>query len=88
MLVQYFFMNDFQSFLKLGPGSLWFLCETHNALQLSVFFFFFFLNSVSLIQNIVEYGAKSYFIDHRTANTIQLFVPKNLSENLATLSIP
>ena len=88
MLVQYFFMNDSQLFLKLGPGSLWCLCEMHNALQQSVFCFFFFLNSISLIQNIVEFEAKSYFTDHQTANTIQLFVPKNMSKNLSTLSIP
>ena len=31
--------------------------------------------SASLIQNIVEFGAKKYFIDHQTTNTIPLFVP-------------
>ena len=29
----------------------------------------------SLIQNIPEFEAKKYFIDHQTANAIQLFVP-------------
>ena len=32
--------------------------------------------SASLIQNIGEFGAEKYFINHRTANAIQLFVPK------------
>ena len=31
--------------------------------------------SASLIRNIGEFGAKNYFTDHRTGNTIQLFVP-------------
>ena len=31
--------------------------------------------SANLIRNIREFGAKIYFTDHRTANTIQLFVP-------------
>ena len=31
--------------------------------------------SASFIRNIAEFGAKKYFIDHRTANAIQLFVP-------------
>ena len=31
-------------------------------------------DSASLIQNIGEFGAKNYFTDHQTANTIQLFV--------------
>ena len=30
-------------------------------------------DSASLIQNIGEFGAKKYFTDHRTANTIQSF---------------
>ena len=30
--------------------------------------------SARLIRNIGEFGAKKYFIDHQTANTIQLFV--------------
>ena len=49
------------------------LRETHNAFQLPVFFLFFF--SASLIRNIGEFGAKNYFTDHQTANTIHLFVP-------------
>ena len=32
-------------------------------------------DSASLIRNIGEFGAKNYFTDHRTANTIQLFFP-------------
>ena len=32
-------------------------------------------DSDSLIRNIGELGAKHYFTDHGTANTIQLFVP-------------
>ena len=31
--------------------------------------------SASLIGNIGEFGAKNYFTDHWTANTIQLFLP-------------
>ena len=31
--------------------------------------------SANLIQNIEVFGAKKYFTDHSTANTIQLFVP-------------
>ena len=31
--------------------------------------------STSLIRNNGEFGAKDHFTDHRTANTIQLFVP-------------
>ena len=30
--------------------------------------------SVTFFQEYQEFGAKKYFIDHRTANTIQLFV--------------
>ena len=30
-------------------------------------------DSASLVQNIGEFGAKSYFTDHRTANTINRF---------------
>ena len=30
-------------------------------------------DSASLIQNIREFGAKNYFIDHQTANTIHSF---------------
>ena len=48
------------------------LRKTQNALQLPVFFF---LNSANLIRNIGEFHAKNYFTDHRTAKTIQLFVP-------------
>ena len=40
------------------------LRETHNALHLRVFFF-----SSSRIRNIDIFGAKKYFLDHRTANT-------------------
>ena len=32
--------------------------------------------STSLIRNIGEFGAKKYLTDHWTANTIQLFVPR------------
>ena len=35
-------------------------------------FFFFF--SPPLFRNNGEFGAKKYFMDHRTGNTIQLFV--------------
>ena len=31
--------------------------------------------SASLIRNIGEFGARNYFTDHGTANTIHLFVP-------------
>ena len=31
--------------------------------------------SASLIQNISKFPAKRYFVDHQTANAIQLFVP-------------
>ena len=31
-------------------------------------------NSTGLIRNIGKFGAKNYFIDYRTANTVQLFV--------------
>ena len=50
------------------------LCETHNALQLPVFFFFFSF----FCQLYPEYRgiwSKNYFTDHLTADTIQLFVP-------------
>ena len=50
--------------------------ETHNALQLPVFFVFSFFSFFfhELIGNIGEFVAKKYFTDHRTANTIQLFL--------------
>ena len=52
--------------------------ETHNALQLPVFLLFFFSCFFSsLIQNIREFRAKKYFLDHEIANTNQLFVPVN-----------
>ena len=48
----------------------------HNALQLPMFCFSFsFSFFYQLIRNIREFGAKNYFTDHWTANTIQLFVP-------------
>ena len=51
------------------------LLETHNALQLPVFFFSFFSFSFFswLCQNIGKFEAKNYFTDHRTANTIYGF---------------
>ena len=51
------------------------LRETHNALQLPVFFFLLCCCSscASLIRNIGEFGAKNYFTDHRTPNTIHGF---------------
>ena len=36
-------------------------------------------SSPQLFQNIGEFGAKKYFADRRTANTIQLFVAINIS---------
>ena len=45
------------------------LCETHNALLCSMQARF----SESLIRNIGELGAKNYFTDHRTANTMSGF---------------
>ena len=40
--------------------------------------------SASFIRNIGEFGAKNYFAGHRTANTIQLFVPikRNFFESI------
>ena len=49
------------------------LRETNNALQLPVFFFFsFFGHPHSEYRGI---RSKNLFSDHRTANTIQIFVP-------------
>ena len=51
------------------------LPEMHNTFQLPVFFlfFFFFSFSTSVIQNIGEFRAKSYFTDHQRANTMHGF---------------
>ena len=49
------------------------LCEPLNALQLPVFFSFFFSCFASVIRNIGKFGAKNYFTDHRTANAIHGF---------------
>ena len=50
------------------------LRKTHNSLQLPVSFFSFFSFSFfCVIRNIGKFGAKNYFTDHRTANTIQGF---------------
>ena len=46
------------------------LLENHNASYLPIFFF----SSPPLLRNNGEFGAKSFFTDFRTANTIQLFV--------------
>ena len=51
------------------------LREKHNALRLPVFFFFFSF-FCQLYSGYQEFGAKNYFTDYRTTNTIQLFVPK------------
>ena len=48
------------------------LRETHNGLQLPVFFSSFSLFS-NVIRNIVKFGTKKYFTDHRTANLIYGF---------------
>ena len=50
------------------------LRETNNALQLPVFFFFFsfFGHPHPEYRGI---RSKNLFSDHRTANTIQIFVP-------------
>ena len=45
------------------------LRETHNALLCNMQARF----SASLIRNIEEFGAKNYFTDHRTANTMTGF---------------
>ena len=49
------------------------LRETHNALQLSVFFSFFSSSFFCVIRNIEKFGAKNYFTDLRTTNTIYRF---------------
>ena len=55
------------------------LPETHNALQLPVFFFSLSASSpsphdfASVIRNIGKFGAKNYITDQRTANTICSF---------------
>ena len=62
------------NFAVTDPWNLLFLRlrETHNAWQLPVFFFFFFF-SASVIRNVRKFGAKNYFTDHQTANTIDGF---------------
>ena len=47
------------------------LFENHNALQL---LFSPSSSSPKPFQNIGEFGAKNYFVDHETTSTIQLFV--------------
>ena len=55
------------------------LPETHNALQLPVFFFSLSASSpsphdfASVIRNIGKFGGKNYITDQRTANTICSF---------------
>ena len=51
------------------------LRETHNALDLCEFFFSFFSFFCQPYRSIGIFGAKIYFIDHRRAIAIQLFVP-------------
>ena len=51
------------------------LCEMHNALQLPMFLFSFFLFFCQPCLKYREFGAKKCYIDHWTANAIQLFVP-------------
>ena len=46
------------------------LRETHNALQLPVFFFSFFSWLCQRYPNIAKFGAKNYFTDHRTQYTV------------------
>ena len=58
--------------IVVGLLSLLRLRETHNALQLLMFFSYFSF----FCQPIGVFGVKKYFADHRTANTIQLFVSK------------
>ena len=49
------------------------LRETNNALQLPVFFFFSFFGHPHPEYRGIR--SKNLFSDHRTANTIQIFVP-------------
>ena len=67
------------------------LLEKQNASQLPIFFFL----SPLIFRNNGEFGAKKYFTDHRTADTIQLFVTKkdiflvySFSEYVAAKGIP
>ena len=54
------------------------LHETHNTLHLCVLLLLLiFLPALSKISTNLE--QKKYFIDHRTANAIQLFVPIKIS---------
>ena len=55
-----FFTKSFAIFLRL--------LVKHNALELQ------FFPSKQFFRNVEEFGAKEYFTDHQTANTIQLFV--------------
>ena len=70
---------DIGNFENIGKRSnffkiIVFACETHNALQLPVFYFFsFFLWLCQCYRNIDKFGAKNYFTDHRTANTMYPF---------------
>ena len=54
------FTKSFAIFLRL--------LVKHNALELQ------FFPSKQFFRNVEEFGAKEYFTDHQTANTIQLFV--------------
>ena len=66
----YYAIFEFQAYLTNHQFLC--LCEMHNALLLLVFFFLFFCQF--FFWNIGEFGAKNYFTDHQTANTIQLIV--------------
>ena len=59
------------SIVKMCGNSCLFLrlFVKHNALELQVS-----LYSAELFRNIGKFGAKEYFMDHQTANTIQLFI--------------
>ena len=56
-------------FRKQTPNFLLRLLVKHNALELP-----FSPSSAELFRGNGEFGAKKYFTDHRTADTIQLFV--------------
>ena len=58
------------------------LLEKQNSLHLPVFSIFF---SLRLFQNIGKFGAKKYFTDHGTVNTIQLIVA--IKGNLSIYSV-
>ena len=59
------------SIVKMCSNSCLFLrlLVKHNALELQVS-----LYPAELFRNIGKFGAKEYFMDHQTANTIQLFI--------------